>query len=164
MPRSFRSAIFASGLLALAALAGCDNGWYPEGRYVSDDKYRYDSTALEAKTVVLVDTRTNQPVYTWEIPVDKELVLLFRPGDGDANRVTPDKCEWDIWDIGTTKGTPAYTFNCPPADSRRVDMFIRAIPELPADMRPGEPGYTLPARPYVSPTIDGKDSGNYLWK
>jgi hypothetical protein len=141
-PRSPQVALFLAGL-AGAALSGCSQGWYPEGRYVSDDKFRYDSTALQPTTVVLLDTRTNATLYTWEIPVDKELVIHFHPGRGDNTRIAPDMCQWDIWDINTTNGSPSYKFACPPADARRVDYFIRQ-PELPMDMRPNDAVPVMP--------------------
>ncbi len=138
-------------VLAAATLAGgCSNMmWYPGGPLASRDKYTFESTAWYPQTVSLVDTRTDQVVWTTDVPVDQQLVMRFDEGDGDANRITPDKMFYDTWPKGKRTGTPRRSFNVPPADARRIDVLQRPVPELPPDMKPAEaptPRLPFPAR------------------
>jgi hypothetical protein len=162
--------ILAAGL----SLTACGTSFKPEGPYASLDQYAYQSLAMEPKTVVLRDVRTEQILYTWDIPVDQTLVLKFRKDQGERNRAMPDKLEWDLWPIDQTTGHRRYYFFVPAADSRRVEMYIRNTPELPYDMQPADspvvmippaapsaatinqPALALPAatQPATQPAID----------
>lgn len=136
--------------LAASTLGACANNmWYPGGPLRSIDQYTYESTSWYPQTVSLVDTRTDQVIWTVDVPVDQQLVMRFNKGEGDDNRVTPDMMEWDVWPIGQRSGQPQYTMNVPPADCRRVDVLARPSPEFPPDMKPSEtpmPRFSYPTK------------------
>jgi hypothetical protein len=148
--RPTRSLASASLLatLALAGLGGCANSmWYPGGPLRSIDQYTYESTSHYPQTVSLIDTRTDQVIWTVDVPVDQQLVMRFEKGDGDDNRITPDKMVWDVWPRGQRSGEPQYSMNVPDATARRVDVLMRPAPEFPADMKPLEtpmPNFQFP--------------------
>lgn len=110
----------------------------PGNPLASYDEYNYPSTATMPQTVVLRDLRTDQVLYTWEIPVDQKLFVRFLEGTGDATKGTPDQCEWLFY--GITESAPPWEhrqrFNVPPSNSRRLDLFLRPSPELPGNMKP----------------------------
>jgi hypothetical protein len=123
--------------------------WYPGGPLASRDKFTFESTAWYPQTISVVDTRTDQVIFTTDVPVDQQLVMQFFEGEGDANRVTPDRMAYDTWPKGQRFGTPKRSFNVPPADARRIDVLQRPVPELPPDMKPA--GTPMPQLPFPEP-------------
>jgi hypothetical protein len=143
------AAIVLSAAALLTGLGGCVNQmWYPGGPMASRDAYTYESTAVMPQTVTLTDLRTEQVLYTWVVPVDQQLIIRFRAGEGNNNNTTPDRCEWDLIPRGKSSATPRYAFNVAPASARRIDSFLRNTPESPEDMRGVQttgPGMQTPA-------------------
>jgi hypothetical protein len=127
----------------------------PGGSFWSADSFCWESDEWNPKTITLVDTRTGQAFWSMDIPVGKELVVEFLEGRGDANTVTPDMMQWDIWPAGTRYGMPSRKLNVPGKSARRLDLTYRPVPELPEDMR-AKPVETaepvpMPAKPAEAP-------------
>ncbi len=114
--------------LAIAVTAGCS--WTPGGLAWSLDRYTYESTAFQPQTVTLIDTRTMQPVRSWEVPVGQKLVMRFTPNIATGTADSPDGLVWDIWPITDNYGTPTQEMVVPPGSARRVDVKLRQTPEL----------------------------------
>jgi len=135
--------ILAAAGLTLAQ--GCS--WTPGGKPYSLDRYAYESTTHTPQTVTLVDTRTLQPLRSWEVPVGKKLVMEFfkdvRGGSPDA----PDQMAFDIWDKGDNYGTPNESMFVPPSYARRVDVKARQSPELTSPIQAGVLGNGTLAAP-----------------
>lgn len=150
------AALVIAAAATLTSLGGCVNQmWNPGGPLASRDAYTYESTTVMPQTVTLTDLRTEQVLYTWVIPVDQQLIIRFRQGEGNDNNVTPDRCEWDLIPRGKASATPRYAFNVAPASARRIDSFLRTTPESPEDMsgvQASTPGFNAPAAPNTAPS------------
>ncbi len=128
----------AAGALAAATLllAACSG---PGGPRYSGDRYTYHSTSWAPKTVTNIDTRTGEPGCAGDVPVGDKLVIAFSEGTG-PNEYRPDEIVWGVARIEdrirTHKRQP-----CPRAAERRIEMALRAVPELegvepPASVEP----------------------------
>lgn len=116
-------AIAGSGLL----MSGCI-GYKPGGNMASDDTFTYWSTPHTPTTVTLVDTRTGERFWTYEIPVGKELVCKFYT-DTNPGTQFPDTMRWEILDVGDNFGELHNLMAVPDKFARRVDWEVRPSPE-----------------------------------
>ena len=91
--------------------------------------HTYYSTETLPKTVRLVDVRTDEVVFSVDVPPGKQLTLDFVEGAGDDPVYSPDLLRYQIFDIGTTIGKLHNSLTIPAASSRRLDMFVRQGPE-----------------------------------
>jgi hypothetical protein len=122
--------LVAAGLLALpAVLGGC---WVEGGRGNSADAFTYVSTEYQPKTISLVDTRTGQTVWSYELPVGRQLNMQFFRGDSNtaADFLNPDTMTWDDVPAKTYFGLARQRLAVPPATARRIDVALRPSPEL----------------------------------
>ena len=124
------------GALALA-LSACGGpgyayrSFYDEGGSgVSDDQFVYISRPGEPKTITLVDTRTGEPIWTMDVPVGNQLVINFEPDRNKDNPSRPDMMRWELMEDRTLHGRLSNAIPVPAFHSRRLDMAIRAIPEI----------------------------------
>jgi hypothetical protein len=142
MPRAFLSAktLIAAPVLTLSLLGGC--GYMADGNPLSSrEEFNYRSTSTMPQTVVLRDLRTDEVLYTWEVPVNKKLYVRFLTNKAQPmTESNPDQCEWLIYSID--RWNPPLEnrlrFNVPPNNSRRLDLYERPSPELPGDMKPSD--------------------------
>ncbi len=120
-------ALTAAALLATSlATGGC---WTEGGRGYSNDSYTYISREWEPKTISVIDTRTGQAVWSYEIPVGRQLMMEFFPNaSGDPN--LPDNLCWSERVAGRLFGVLDNTVSVPSASVRRVDMKVRPVPEM----------------------------------
>jgi len=93
------------------------------------DGFTYISTEQRPVTITLIDTRTEETFFKFEIPAGKQLTLNFLEGKGDDPVERPDRMVYAIFDAGKTTGRLTNQLTCPPASSRRIDYTIRATPE-----------------------------------
>lgn len=120
-----RRLLAGAALCAPLCLAGC---WTEGGRGYSNDSYTYISRTWEPKTISVIDTRTGQSVWTYEIPVGRQLnIEFFQGGSGDA--MNPDQLKWSDREAGTIFSMLDNTVAVPAADARRVDWKLRPTPE-----------------------------------
>ena len=133
MTRTRTALALATTLALLASGTGCGMAyktWYHEsGSGAAIDQFTYVSRPFEPKTVSLIDTNTNETLWTVDIPVGKQLTMRFYPDKGQTNSTVPDLMRWDIQDEGTKFRTLTNTMMVPPAGVRRVDVELRPIPE-----------------------------------
>lgn len=125
----------ASGVVALAA-TGCST-YVPGGSGFSDDAYTYPSTPQTPQTVTLTDTRTGQTLWTYEIPVGRQLTVRFMRDSEPENVLTPDTMYWEEMDAGTHYGYLDNSMLVPNRDGRRLDPMVRPAPEMPTAAAPG---------------------------
>jgi len=80
--------------------------------------------------VSLIDTRTGETVWSYEVPVARQLTIRFykKPGSPDPNN--PDIMRWEELAAGTTYGSLHNVINVPPAEARRIDLTLRKAPEV----------------------------------
>ncbi len=107
--------------------AGC---WYPGGSGFSTKSYTYESTEYSPKSVTLIDTRTSQAIWTYDVPVGRKLVFKIYPGAEDGNYLYPDLMKWDVWEIDRHYGDPMQRFLVPPENALKVDWRLRPVPEF----------------------------------
>jgi len=122
--------------LGLAGLAGC---WKPGGRGISSDAYTYISTSFEPKTVSVIDTRTGQTIWSYDVPVGRQLNFQFAKSDNPQSAAYPDKIKWSEVDAGRLFGTLSNEQAVPGRDGRRIDLKIRPVPENPVELEKGSP-------------------------
>lgn len=117
-------------LLAAIALAtpGC---FYSQGGSgASRDTHTFDSSSHFPKTVSLIDTRTDETIWSMEIPVGKRLVVRFVP-DKTEDPYRPDQMRWEIMTQDTFFGTLDNAMPVPDATCRLLKMELRETPEMP---------------------------------
>ena len=130
--RSFRLGVLVAALGAGAMAGGC---YFPGGPLYSADRYTYESTTWQPWSVTVTDTRTGEPVWSVDVPVDQQVVFSFSQGTG-PNEYKPDELVWELMPRGQRFGGRNNRIPCPPAFARRIDATLRPTPE--ADMA-GEP-------------------------
>ncbi|MFN9968349.1 MAG: hypothetical protein ACK58T_00490 [Phycisphaerae bacterium] len=142
---------FVSVSLAAAAftLAGC-NVYRPGGSLRSNDTYTYIADEHYPVTVTLMDTRVNEPVWTADVPVGKQLTVRFHEAQYPDNAAHPDAMRWRFFDKPTRAGELGSVMAVPNKWSRRLDVSIRKSPEYPAGTDPrGQSSLTV-AKPSES--------------
>jgi len=117
-------------ILAAGLLSGCYT--YTEtGRGVSLDAHTYISTTWSPKTVQLIDTRSGEVMWEYELAVGKQLTVRFYADKEPDNAYTPDLMRWEVWDQPTSGGKLSNSMPVPPSTARRLEWFERDKPEMP---------------------------------
>ena len=124
MTRFITTALVAS-TLCLAGCYGPGGGIYP----YSGGGYTYVSSEMRPVTISVIDTRTEEPFFKFEIPAGKQLTMNFLEGEGDDPVERPDRMVYAIWDAGTSMGRLTNQLTCPPTGCRRIDYTLRTGPE-----------------------------------
>jgi len=131
------------GLLAIGgSLVGCDR---PGGIAWSFDRYTYESTPWQPWTVNLIDTRTQETIWSAEVPPGKQLVVAFRKGRGETDAY-PDLMTWQITPQGRVFGAQANRLPVPPKSARLLSTTLRHAPEFPQT-----PAEVVPPPPPLAP-------------
>jgi hypothetical protein len=115
--------------LALVALSGCTWMQRERGSQESDDQHVYVSRPWEPKTVSLIDTRNDEVIWSYEVPVGEKLVIRFE----DHNK--PEPGETMLWGAGDpNKGKIRLINEIPVPDSsiRKLSWVMRPVPEYAA--------------------------------
>jgi hypothetical protein len=141
-----RGILFGS-LVGCLALTGCHT---PRGAILpyTGNSYTYYSTEQMPKTITIVDTRTNEPFFTQEIPPGRQLTIQFLKDEGDDEVNTPDLMLYQVFDLGTRIGKLRNSMSVPNATCRKIEMDFRTGPE--ASPAPPEQRFrtdTLSGRP-----------------
>lgn len=133
--------------LALLALSACT--YEPGGGSSSNDTFTYRSTATQPQTVTLVNCCTGEKLWVCEVPVGQQVVVRFRDR-GSSETTGQDVMKWEIMPWNRFAGGLSNELSVPPASCRRLDVSLRAIPEVTREVpRPAEP--ILPAAPSANP-------------
>ncbi len=161
---TFTSLTLGLALCATAGLSGC---WSPGGsRGWVKDAYTYESSSMIPQTVTVKDTRTGETLFSYDIPVGRQLVVRFFADHTPDDAAFPDLMMWDDWEIGTRFGSPSKELAVPPASGRMLEVSVRKSPEMPEAMRagastaatpaPGTPA-ALPPAPIAPPPATGTE-------
>lgn len=121
----------ALATLPLLALAGCQAFATQKqgGRMASLDQHTYVSEAFLPKTVRLVDVRTQEELWSVDVPVDRKLVVRFYTDKSKDNPEMPDIMRWEITS-GDNWGTLLDNqMPVPAKDARRLEWELRTGPE-----------------------------------
>lgn len=127
-----RSIYACACTLAMSVSVGCyapDGGFSPS----SNSTFTYVSETWSPKTVQVIDTRSNEAIFSLRLPVGKQLTMKFLEGEGDDPVSTPDRMQWEVWDAPQSTGKLSNQLTVPPAGARRIQMTIRDVPEYPPD-------------------------------
>jgi len=137
-PATWLARTTALGLLVCAGLAALPGCYSEGGTGYSNDQHCYVSTTWQPKTITLKDTRTGQSFWSIDVPVGKKLVVQFRENangpDAKPGDATPDMMLWDLVDVDDDFAPLANQIPVPARAARRLDMTLRASPELPESM------------------------------
>jgi len=134
---SVRHAAFLTALagLSLGMLAGCKvSGYYEGGTRASDDQHTYVSRPHRPQTVSLIDTRTQETLWTMEIPVGKKLVVQFKNNQFPDDPKNPALMKWGLLESDQLGGKLGNSMRAPHYDSRRLDVTMRPSPELSPEL------------------------------
>jgi hypothetical protein len=129
--RNWRALVIGSAAAAALLLGGCRSAYFPGGNFRSANTFTYISTAETPKTITLIDTRSDEPIWSVEIPVGHQLTMSFREGKGDDPVYLPDLMEYRIAPERFYFGRLDNQISVPDEHSRRVVMTLRPSPEYP---------------------------------
>lgn len=155
LPRVMVVALFTT--LPLLPLAGC--AWEQVGLGYADGRFSYASTPDYPYNVSLVNTVTGEVLWTYEVPVGKQLNIRFLEAY-DAKASGQDVMKWDLSPIGRATNTLANSMPCPAAPSRILKVYVRDRPEnypATAQQTAAAPATTTPApapAPVTPPPAD----------
>ncbi len=135
---SFALCFASAGLL----LTGCGSSFSPAGSGFSEDRFTYESTEWSPKTVELIDTRTDQTLWSIDIPVGQKLTMQFETAYDNDNTEYPERMKWVVQPISKRSWKGKESMLVPGPTSRLIEMTLRpapeamdqtvAMPELPA--------------------------------
>lgn len=134
MPTSRLAPLLAT--CSLVALTGVVGGCAHSegGNMQSMDRFTYVSTSYQPKTLVLLDTRDGEEIWSVDVPVGQKLVVQFEEGKAkNATPENPDLMKWELGSADQSRLTLRNAIPVPPASARRIDMTLRDTPEWPAD-------------------------------
>lgn len=116
----------AAGILTMSALA--------LGACSSSDRHIFTSTEWSPKTITLFDTRTDEAVWSVDVPVTYKLVVAFEEGAG-PNEYNPDIITWEVFQAELRRVALSNRQACPPEGSRILKMELRDTPEFPGTVQ-----------------------------
>jgi len=97
----------------------------------SRDSHTYVSTASKPLTVAVIDTRTDETVWSIDVPLGKQLSMKFHEGKGSDDEFMPDLVTWGLFRPGKQFGNRAQSQPVPPSNARLLDVSVRESAELP---------------------------------
>ncbi|MEC9372703.1 MAG: hypothetical protein VYC34_02630, partial [Planctomycetota bacterium] len=123
-------------LCGTLALAGC----YTEtGLGYSADQTTYVSSTWQPKTVTIYDTRTQEAIWSVDIPVGQKLTVDFGKGNKGQSELMPDKMRWRLMPEGQLGGDLVNEMPVPPPSARLVQLTLRPAPEYPGQVIAEQP-------------------------
>ena len=126
----------AAAVMGGAITLGLGGCYWEGGPAWSDWNETYASTEWQPKSFELIDTRTGEVIWSAEVPVGKQLVVRYRRDVGLDDAVYPDLMNWEIMDAGERFGALENSIPVPGKNARRMDWYLREVPELPPGMMP----------------------------
>lgn len=130
-----RTPLALAALLTAATLTACHSpsgGMFP----TRDGSTTYYSTQLQPASVTMVDMRTDEVIWSLDVPPDQQLTFQFFEGEGDDPVYTPALMRWAIFPLGKQTGKLLNTMSVPSSDTRKVVVEYREgveYPEAPDD-------------------------------
>ena len=146
--RSLAPALLAAGV----ALGGCAANFSPRSDGFSNDRFTYESTAMSPKSVALIDVRTEQTIWSVDVPVGQKVTMRFDTVVEDTNPIYPDSMKWVIQPIKSNSWRGSQEILVPGPEARLIELSLRAVPEELGGLSamPEEPAYE------AEPEIDGE--------
>lgn len=112
---------------AALILAGCS--YTPGGPMRSIDQFTYESTVYEPVNVAIVDTRTDEVIWSMEVPVGRKVTVRFYANKSEGYEDYPDIMKWEAQGKGDFNASLRSTIPVPDRWSRRIDVSYRQGPE-----------------------------------
>ncbi|KAA0217282.1 MAG: hypothetical protein DYG94_01390 [Leptolyngbya sp. PLA3] len=109
-------------------LPGCM--YRPGGAMMSLDRFTYESTVYEPKTLTLIDTRTSEVLWTMEVPVGQRVTVEFYENKSKGYADYPDVMRWEVQKADALDSVLRSQISVPDRWSRRLDMTLREVPEF----------------------------------
>jgi hypothetical protein len=111
-------------MVLVASMTGC---YSPKGGLMpaSGGPQTYYSYETLPVTITIIDLRSNEEIFTMNVPPGKQLTFDFLDGEGDDPAYTPDLMRFEVFDMGTDSGKLRNTLSVPSAHSRRIDVTYR---------------------------------------
>lgn len=132
LARRFGLAALAGSLIT--GLTGCGVG-------NSDDRFEYTSTAFSPKTISVIDVRTDETIWTYEVPVGSELRVNFSQ---------------DRFQYGDNKPTATMRFvEYPSGERGEIGVPARGDRRIDMELRDGPEEAPVPTADPVVPEADG---------
>ncbi len=128
MNKSIRTTILAAVAATSTLIAGCS--YTPGGGLMSDDQFTYESTPYQPISVEVVDTRTDEVVWTMDVPVGRKVTLRFYPDKSEGYADYPDIMKWEVQGKEDFAGVLRSKTTVPDRWSRRIDVSLREEPEF----------------------------------
>ena len=137
---SFFRIVAPAAAVGLIATGGC---YMKEGPWYSGNAaLTYESTSLRPKTISLIDTRTQEVLWSVDVPVDQQLVVAFvQDGADNDDETMPDLMKWQIFDAGKLFGNLENRMPVPNRHARLLELALRPAPEM---LLWGMAAYALP--------------------
>jgi hypothetical protein len=147
-----RRALALAGAAALISLlgVGCYPYYSPGGTGASYDTFTYESTPQFPQTVNLIDLRTNETLWSVDVPEGKQLVVSFYDDYNTSNPGKPALMRWQIMDNGEMWGQLSNAMPVPEAHNRLLEPKYRSAPSA-GRLAPGEAGAEPPPLPVPAP-------------
>ncbi|MCE7974681.1 MAG: hypothetical protein DYG92_10235 [Leptolyngbya sp. PLA1] len=132
-----RVGLLAAVLASAAILGGCH----------ANEHHHFRSTVTVPQSVTLIDVGTGEQIWSSEVPVGKQLNMLFMRSPRSAERDGWDELRWSIASIGDDNGGKMSVVRVPPPSQRRIETEVRKGPELrdASAVAPGGPALAAPA-------------------
>lgn len=132
-----RCGCLAVVLAAALGLGGCH----------ASEHHHFRSTVTVPQSVTLIDVGTGEQVWSAEVPVGKQLNMLFMRSARSAERDGWDELRWSFAAIGDDNGGRMSVVRVPPPSQRRIETEVRKGPELrdASAIAPGGPTLAAPA-------------------
>lgn len=148
--RSFPRLAVPAALAVAVSMAGCMYmpGYRPGGSQASRDQFTYASTVDNPQTVTLMNSVTNQRLWSIDVPIGKQLVIWFYDEQKTGDPQNPSVMRWEIMNLGHLGGDLDNAMPVPAAGVRMVRVDRRPSP-LETPGQPSEP--ILPPTPPVLP-------------
>jgi hypothetical protein len=137
--RSLALALLATGV----GLGGCATDFSPRSNGFSNDRFTYESTTMSPKSVALVDIRTEQTIWSIDVPVGQKLTMQFDSVIDGENPVYPDVMKWVVQPIRLNSWRGSQEILVPGPEARLIELSLRPTPEYPGDFAamPEEPAF-----------------------
>lgn len=114
-------------VLALFSLSATGCAWIDD---TSDDNYHYKSSPHMPLTITLVDTRTDEEIWSRDIPVGTGLKMSFSQNGKSDDPYGHSNMKWKVTGIADTEGERYGRLIVPTRAVRRIDVDVRESVEL----------------------------------
>lgn len=127
----------AALLLSLLAVTPACTKYKVGGLQRSEDLHVYESTTHLPITVRIRDLRDNTVLWSYDIPVERRLVIQFLENANRENRNDfPDLMAWEIMPLTQDDGPLRNREAAPPATARRIEWTLRDNLETVPEFQP----------------------------